>query len=184
MKIMLHRFLLVTLSTVFLSGCIDWVDDTSDLKRFVADQNNQPASQIEPLPEFKPYHGFVYEGASMREPFVPLIPIITVQDQEIELEETSKIKPNENREKEYLETFALDALTMVGTIEMKGGELWALVKDSNAELHRVTVGNFLGLDHGEITSLDERNVHLSEIISNGRGGWLKRPRSIALVEQE
>lgn len=184
MKIAFIKLLLILLLPCFVSGCIDWVDDTSDLKRFVADEKSQPASRIEPLPEFKPYQSFIYEGASMREPFVPLIPIVAVPETENEAREETEIKPDGNREKEYLETFAVDDLAMVGTIEMKGGGLWALVKDSNAELHRVTIGNFLGLDHGKVTSLDERGIYLHEIISNGRGGWIKRPRSIALVEQE
>lgn len=182
----LLKKIMVVILTSFLTGCIDWVDDTSDLKQFVATQNNLPAGQIEPLPEFKPYLSFVYKGASMREPFIPLLPLAVPSESSLEQpkEELTELQPDQEREKEYLETFALDALAMVGTIELKSGGLWALIKDANSELHRVSVGNFMGLDHGEITSVNSRSIQLSEIISNGRGGWMKRPRSIALVEQE
>lgn len=180
------KFVVLVAIASSLSGCVDWVDGTTDLKQFVVTQNSQSAGQIEPLPEFKPYHSFVYEGASMREPFTPLLPIAIEPDSDEKLvsEEPTRLKPDQKREKEYLESFAVDALVMVGTIELKNGSLWALVKDSNSELHRVSVGNFMGLDHGEITSIDDRSIRLSEIISNGRGGWMKRPRSIDLLEQE
>ena len=42
----------------------------------------------------------------------------------------------------------------------------------------------MGLDHGEIVSLDERQINLVEIITNGRGGWMKRTRSLVLNEPE
>jgi len=42
----------------------------------------------------------------------------------------------------------------------------------------------MGLDFGEIVALDERKIELLEIVTNGRGGWMKRPRSLALDEQE
>jgi len=180
------KFVIFVAIASSLTGCVDWVDGTADLKQFVVTQNSQPAGQIKPLPEFKPYHSFVYEGASMREPFTPLVPLSIVPDSDKQLveEEPTRLKPDQEREREYLESFALDSLVMVGTIELKSGSLWALIQDSNSELHRVAKGNFMGLDHGEITSIDDRSIQLSEIISNGRGGWMKRPRSIDLLEQE
>lgn len=172
---------------VQLTGCVDWVDDKSDLKTFVADAQAAPQGTIPPLPEFKPYRSFIYEGASMREPFVALLPLVA----EVDLEEASNdeeangIKPDETREKDYLETFALDKLTMVGTITEKvNNQLWALILDQNSEIHRVTVGDYMGLDFGVIKSLDERRIELVEIVTNGRGGWMKRPRNLALDEQE
>ena len=42
----------------------------------------------------------------------------------------------------------------------------------------------MGLDFGVIKSLDERRIELVEIVTNGRGGWMKRPRNLALDEQE
>ncbi|EAR61417.1 pilus assembly protein PilP [Neptuniibacter caesariensis] len=180
------RFVVLITIASSLTGCIDWVEGTADLKQFVVTQNSKPAGPIEPLPEFKPYHSFVYEGASMREPFTALLPIENLKDgdESEPQEEQTQLQPDKKREKEYLETFALDSLVMVGTIELKNGSLWALIKDSNSELHRVSKGNFMGLDYGEITSIDDRSIQLSEIISNGRGGWMKRPRSIDLLEQE
>ena len=183
---MVNRFKQLCLLVVYasLTGCIDWVEDTQDLKRFVSKTQAAPAGTIKPLPEFKPYHSFVYEGASMREPFEPLVPVQADDPVNENLNDES-LKPDLERQKEYLETFAVDQLEMVGTIYKKDEQrLWALIKDSNAEIHRVTAGNHMGLDFGEIISLDEREIVLLEIIKNGRGGWMKRSRSLALKEQE
>ncbi|WP_299180481.1 pilus assembly protein PilP [uncultured Neptuniibacter sp.] len=176
----------LALIILILSGCVDWVDETSDLKRFVADAQRAPGGQIAPLPEFKPYHSFVYKGASMRDPFKPLLPIVDDEQDNASLgASNSDIKPDEARDKEYLESFAIDQLVMVGTITKKeGDELWGLIKDGNSEIHRVHVGSYMGLDYGEIVEMSERQIELVEIVSNGRGGWMKRPRSLALEEQE
>lgn len=185
---MLYKLRLMSLALMIslLSGCVDWVDDTSDLKKFVADAQRTPGGKIAPLPEFKPYHSFVYKGASMRDPFKPLLPIVADEQNNESLgSSNSDIKPDETRDKEYLESFAIDQLVMVGTITKKeGDELWGLIKDGNSEIHRVHVGNYMGLDYGEIVEMSERQIELVEIVSNGRGGWMKRPRSLALEEQE
>ncbi|WP_415902638.1 pilus assembly protein PilP [Neptuniibacter sp. QD29_5] len=165
-------------------GCVDWIDDTSDLQKYVAEMNKIKGGNIEPLPEFKPYNSFVYEGASLREPF-RAIELATENESVPEDGLFGELKPDLEREKSYLESFALDDLSMVGTINQREGDrLWALVEDQNAEIHRVTVGDYMGLDHGEITSLDELQINIIEIIKNGRGGWMKRTRSLALNEPE
>ena len=163
---------------VLLTGCV-WVDDTSDLRRYVAEAASSPVGEIQPLPEFKPYEAFVYEGSSLRDPFSAMVPQITRT-----VEEFSDVFPDFNRMKDYLEQYALDNLNMVGTITspFNADQFFALVRDPQGEVHRVVLGDYLGLDHGQVVALDERQIELSEIISNGRGGWMKRPRTIALPE--
>lgn len=177
----LRNTIAVSLGAVVLSGCL-WVEDTADLRRFVADTQARPVGRIEPLPEFKPYESFVYEGSSLRDPFVPLVP--ATQAEEL-IGDDSGIKPDENRPKEYLERFAIDQLSMVGTItslEQQG--LTALVRDNKGEIHRVAAGDHMGLDHGEVMEINEEALKLVEIISDGRGGWMKRPRNLAMPEQK
>lgn len=164
-----------------LSGCL-WVDDTEDLQRYTREQQARPSGKIEPLPTFKPYESFVYEGSTLRDPFRKLVRDTGERE---ELAGSDAIKPDMERPKEYLEEFALDQLHMVGIITQPGGEtLWALIKDPNDEVHRVVTGNYLGNDYGEVTAISERELQLVEIISNGRGGWMKRPRTLMLEEQQ
>jgi type IV pilus assembly protein PilP len=89
------------------------------------------------------------------------------------------------REKGYLETFSLDLLEMVGTITHADEPgIWALIRDPNGEVHQVGVGEYLGNAYGQIVSISERKLDLVEIIPNGRGGWMKRPRTLSLEAQD
>jgi type IV pilus assembly protein PilP len=169
-------FLLATLA----SGCI-WVEDTADLRSYVQQTQAKPPGKIKPLPEFKSYEAFIYQGASLRDPFQPLIELVVEED----LGPVSSLKPDTERPKTYLESFSVDGLSMVGTItSLDGGSLWALLKDPKGEIHRVSNGDFIGLDYGQVQEVSELGLELVEIIENGRGGWMKRPRVIALPEKE
>ncbi|WP_432471740.1 pilus assembly protein PilP [Amphritea sp. HPY] len=163
------------------SGCV-WIDDAEDLRRFVSQEKQKKSVKVKPLPEFKPYHSFVYEGASLRSPFKPLVALIELVDDDTSQSGTDNgIKPDQQRAKAYLEGFALDNLKMVGTIGVKSGSgLWALIRDGQGEVHRVSVGDFMGLDFGEVVTVKNGRVEIVEIVSNGRGGWMKRPRSVVM----
>lgn len=179
--------LLLLLAALTLSGCVDWVGDKQDLVQFVNKTKAAPSGKIKPLPEFKPYHSFVYEGASMREPFVALIPYVEAEEVEGADPKNAAggLQPDIGRQKEYLESFAVEQLKLVGSIyEKDSNTFWALIQDSNSEVHRVATGAFMGLDYGLVVEVAEQRVVLSEIVSNGRGGWMKRSRSLVLSEQE
>lgn len=165
-----------------IQGCI-WVEDTTDLRQFIAEKAAQPGGKIEPLPEFKAYESFVYEGSSLRDPFVPLV--MLAEEQISPLDGQTELQPDDDRIKEYLEEFPVDQLAMVGTITaLDDGELISLIRDTNEEVHQVVVGNHMGLDYGEVVAIDERSMKLEEIVSNGRGGWTKRPRTVTLPDLE
>ncbi|MCD8512400.1 MAG: pilus assembly protein PilP [Nitrincola sp.] len=168
------------LSLLALQGCI-WIEDTTDLRAFVADRSSRPVGEIPPLPEFKPYEAFVYEGSSLRNPFRAMVPEVAVAPEIV-----SEVFPDPDRIPEYLERYAVDNLSMVGTITspLNADQFFALVRDPLGEVHRVQMGDFLGLDSGQVVGLDERRIELSEIVSNGRGGWMKRPRFITLPETD
>ena len=165
------------------TGCI-WVEDTADLSKFVTDVQAKPKGKIEPLPTFEPYHSFVYQGASLRDPFVPLVRVVSAEVN-FELEDGDGLQPDQDRPRSYLEQFSVDQLSMVGTIgKAENDFFWALVLDDNREIHRVKVGDYLGLDFGRVIAVSDQQLDVMEIISNGRGGWMQRPRTIELAEQK
>jgi type IV pilus assembly protein PilP len=49
-------------------------------------------------------------------------------------------------------------------------------------VHRVSVNNYIGKNHGRVTSIHETQLDLSELITDGLGGWLVRDASIAVGE--
>jgi type IV pilus assembly protein PilP len=42
------------------------------------------------------------------------------------------------------------------------------------------VGDYIGTQWGRIERIEEAHVELVEIVSNGGGGWLRRPRTIEM----
>ncbi|MDX1444304.1 MAG: pilus assembly protein PilP [Gammaproteobacteria bacterium] len=165
--------------TLLLSAC---ANDMSDLQQFVQQEKSKKPGPIEPLPQIKPYESFTYEAQNLRSPFVPDSP----QQQTAETTEatgsSNGLKPDTNRNKEYLESFPLDALDMKGTLQMRGN-LYALVSDPEGAVHRVQVGNYLGQNYGQIVAITETEIRLTEIIPDGLGGWMERRAAIGLNEE-
>ncbi len=72
---------------------------------------------------------------------------------------------------------------MVGTIE-KAGKLWALIDNGERDVVPVTIGNYLGLNHGKIITTSPSQIEIMEIVGDGSNGWVERPRIIKLEEKE
>ncbi|MFV8572339.1 pilus assembly protein PilP [Marinobacter sp. SBS5] len=151
----------------------------SDLDKFMADTRAKPRGHVEPLPEFKAYEAFSYSAADRRAPFEPPVDVqLTMVDEK----PITDVEPDLDRPREVLENFDLKSLTMVGTLEGSGGSLYALVRDGASGIHRVRVGNYMGQNYGRIVGVSETRIELIEIVPNGRGGWVERPRSLSLDE--
>lgn len=168
--------LCLVLFSLMLAGC-GGDGDYADLKAFMADAKAKPRGNIEPIPRFAPYQAFAYEAASLRSPFQPLIKADLVHR-----EKGSKLlKPDVNRVKQFLEGFNIEQFEMVGTLGDDSGR-FALISGAGG-VHRVKVGDYLGRNDGKIVSISDSQVDVIEIVPDGEGGWLERPRSISLKER-
>lgn len=165
--------LIVLLPFLGLVGCSSGAD-TSDLKAFMQETLNRPRGRIEPMPVFKPYETFTYSASGMRSPFE-----LPVLDTTNATHSQSNVKPDLNRPKEHLEQFAVSSLSMVGSIR-KDGVLWALMKDSSGGVNRVKKGYYLGQNHGRIVEITEQSINIIEIVPNGMGGYIERPRTLVI----
>lgn len=166
--------------TALLSACGS--GSYSDLDDFMASSKAEAAKRgaVDPIPIFRPYQAFKYSATAMRAPF----------DVPIDVKElvriggpSSDVKPDENRSKEFLERFNLEGLQMVGSLEQRG-RLWVLIDDKNGIVHRVTVGNYLGRNHGRIVEVSDSQLSVVEIVSSGESSWIERPRTIKLRDPE
>ncbi|SFO73841.1 type IV pilus assembly protein PilP [Ectopseudomonas composti] len=151
--------------------------DFTDLRAYMNEVRARPKGTIEPLPKFQPYESFTYRAASLRSPFQPPVKIDVVSRQK----GSQEIKPDEARVKQFLEGFNIETFEMVGTLR-NDSELFALVSGAGG-VHRVKVGDYLGRNHGKILVIDESKVDVMEIVPDGEGGWLERPRSLSLKER-
>ncbi len=167
-----HVIALATLALA-LSGCD--TGEFSDLDKYIKEVKARPGGRIEPLPEIKPYERFLYRDADLRDPFKPVIKATVAGTI------TNQLMPNTNRDKEALEDFPLDTLRMVGSLD-KGNEKWAIVKTSDGLIYRIKVGNHVGKNFGEVKSISDDKVLITEIISDGFGGWIERDAQLVISE--
>jgi len=157
------------LLAMLIAGCSG---DTSDLQEYIAEVKQRPGGRIEPLPQIKPYEGFRYRADDRRSPFVP--------EQRAAASASPKgPKPVENRNKEYLEQFPLDTLSMVGTL-VRENQTYALVQTADRLVHRVVPGNYIGQNDGRIVSIDESGIQVEELVPDGIGGFFKRTAAVGI----
>lgn len=168
------RWLIIAAISMGMMGCGNGQHD--DLEQFVRDAGQGMRGKVEPLPEVKPYEPFPYEAFDLPEPFKP-----------------RKLKsiagsggggghqPDMNRHKEPLEAYELEKLSMVGTLQQKN-VMYALIKAPDNSLHRVKVGNHLGVNFGVITNITTDEIKLTETIEDSAGEWSEKTNSLTLVE--
>jgi type IV pilus assembly protein PilP len=161
---------------LLLSACNQ---DMQDLRQYIEEVHARPAQPIPPIPPVKTYTPYVYEGLNGRDPFRSSTSEGT--DAVAAPGNRGGPQPDQSRPRQYLEQFELDTLTMVGTFA-KGGSYWGLVRDPDGVIHRVAVNDYIGKNHGRVTYVRETELGLSELITDGVGGWLVREASIALEE--
>ena len=167
---------IVQISAVLvLAGC-GGGGEFQDIRQFMDEVNAKPKGRIAPLPEFQQYTAFTYGASDRRSPFEPPVVVPPMTD---ERKRNIGVKPPQDHIKQYLENFNLAALSMVGTLEQTDGT-WALILDANGRVTRVQQGDYMGTNWGQIDSISANQIDITEIVSDGAGGWLRRPRSLQL----
>lgn len=169
------RSLLFSCTVLLLSACGS-SHEFGDLQAYMDEVRARPKGSIEPLPKFQPYEAFTYNASGMRSPFQKPVKIDLATQQK----GSKDIKPDESRVKQFLEGFNIEVFEMVGTLS-DGSSIFALVKGAGG-VYRVKVGDYLGKNHGRIVAINEAKIDVIEIVPDGEGGWLERPRSLALKE--
>jgi type IV pilus assembly protein PilP len=159
--------LLGLLIGVITSGCSSGQDD---LQSWIAEVKKRPGGRIEPLPEVKPYETFAYSAADLRSPFSIVSPA-----------GPTGVRPDSKRNREFLEQFSLDTLSMVGTLKL-AGRSFGLVQTKDGLVHRVLPGQYMGQNDGKIVSISDSKISLVEIVPDGMGGYMERPAAIGLTD--
>src|SRR4051812_34655541 len=134
--------------------------------------------RVDPLPQVKPYEPVPYTAETIVDPFRP--ERIDVAQASASRASASKLAPDPNRPKEPLEAFPLETILMLGTIT-QNKETFALVK-AGQNLYRVRKGNYLGQNFGVITSIDDVQISLKELVQDAGGEWVERVSALQLVE--
>ncbi|WP_019626945.1 pilus assembly protein PilP [Thioalkalivibrio sp. ALJT] len=165
----------VLIGAALLTGC---TQDSRDLEQYIAEIHERPGSGIEPIPTLVPHEPYRYPGHT-RSPFDSSV----IAQPELAAAEgqpgDAELDPD--RPREFLEGFPLDSLRMVGSLEQHGVR-FALVRTPDRGIQRVTEGNYMGQNHGEIVEITPTRIHLVEVVPDAFGGHVERESSLALTD--
>ena len=171
--IRLWGIIIASIVQLLLCGCTPGVDN--DVKEFVEKTKKQKNEEADGLPKFLTPRSFKYGAKALRSPFDPFV--VATSDKPAARADGG---PNLNRPKEALESFPLDSLHMVGTLE-KEGNFFALLKDSNDNIHLVRVGNYIGQNSGKVEKISEKQIDVREWLTDGKGGWKEHVATLPLA---
>jgi type IV pilus assembly protein PilP len=157
------------LGAVLLAGCGG--DSHQDLRAWMNEQGKGARGKLEALPQIKPYDPFAYNAFDLPDPFKP---------RKIEpTKGASKLAPDITRRREPLESYPLESLSMVGTLE-KNKTIYALVRTPDRDVYQVKAGNYLGQNYGVVTNIGEGEIKLKELVQDGAGDWAERSSTLQL----
>ena len=170
---MRFRFGLATpLIAAALAGCGD--AGMADLRSLVEREVEHPRPVAATAPDRVLAGVFDYAAVAERNPFEPYTDSVGGQ---------ASAAPDPARTRHPLERLPLGRLEMVGTLGGRGA-LLALIRDPTGITHPLAVGDYLGRDHGRIRRVGAAGIDIVELVADGRGGWVRRLRAIALCVTE
>lgn len=165
---------LLLLFTLLLTAC--GREEFKDLEDFVKNSGADMRGKVAPPPEIKPYEPFNYDNATnLPDPFQP-------RQQTLKNAGTPGLnQPDLERHREELESFPLESLKMVGFLyQNKIG--YAIIRSPDSKVHRVTTGNYLGQNFGQIKAITESEIQIHEMVQDSTGDWVERDSSLQLME--
>lgn len=169
------RAVCIVIMVLMVAGCVE-ERSLDDLMHFVETTHRDTVPKVESLPEQMPVVAVTYQADPSQDPFARSNVFGTPEAQVIAEPESDPLEPDADRTPEFLEQFPLDALQMLGTLQLEG-DTWGLVSAPDGEIHRVMVGSYLGQNNGKIIAIDssEGALKIEERHRGVSGRWELRP---------
>jgi len=169
-----HFKLLFIATMTTLAGCTAQV---SDLREYTTQVKANTQVNIEAYPEFQAQPPFAYSANDRRSPFIrPRIAEQTV----VEVAKANCLQPNFSRQKEPLESYGIDAITMSGMFNTNQKQ-WVLFKTNDGSLHKASNGNYIGLFNGRISAISNETVTITELLPDGAGCWQQKETKLTMA---
>jgi type IV pilus assembly protein PilP len=169
---------LIICSTLLIGmvGCGD--GGVQEVKQWMDETRQQTKVSIPKLSEPKKFTPFAYADKDNIDPFNPNK--LAVAFAKLQSKSTSALAPDMDRRREPLESYPLDSLKMVGTLQ-KTGLSYALIL-ADKTVYQAKVGNYIGQNFGMVTQISETEVELKEVIQDASGEWVERKAKLELQE--
>ncbi|QAU35855.1 pilus assembly protein PilP [Janthinobacterium sp. 17J80-10] len=159
-----------------LSGCDNGGLD--EVRQWMDETRQQTKVNVPKLSEPKKFLPFSYDQRDTVDPYSPTKLAIALA--KAKGNSSSILKPDMERRREALESYPLDTLRMVGTMQ-KPGINYALIQADRTVFH-LKVGNYVGQNFGMITNITDTAVELKEIVQDASGEWVERQAKLELQE--
>lgn len=159
-----------------LAACGD--GGVHEVKQWMDDVKRQTKVSIPKLAEPKKFTPFIYSAKNVVDPYNPNK--LAVAFAKTQSSSNSGFKPDLERRREPLESYPLDTLKMVGTLQ-KTGLSYALLQ-ADKTVFQSKVGNYIGQNFGMITKITDTEVELKEIVQDAAGDWVERKAKLELQE--
>lgn len=178
---MIKKLWLAVAAAGVLSACGQ--SDNEEVQRWMAEQRANTKPQVTPIPEPKKFAPQSYTQDASIEPFSnqKLTQALKRDSQQSGTASAALLAPELARRKEPLESYPLDSMAMVGSLQKKGQPV-ALIKVDNL-LYQVKSGNYLGQNYGRVTKIAETEVVLRELVQDAAGEWIERNATLQLQEK-
>lgn len=153
-----------------LTGCSTANDD---IDAFLKNPGVSP-QRMEKLAATKQFPSVQYSRELIRDPFIAKLTVAP---------SNAVAPPVKAADRQPLEMFSLESLAMVGMVQIDG-KPYALIKDPESQVHRVTLGQRLGQNYGKVIQVTRNGVQLKESIQNNTGVWVEIDSSMPYQESD
>ena len=167
---MKHNLFALLMMTAALAGCSA---EDDDIDAFLKNPGVNP-QRIEKLATAKQFPSVQYARNLIRDPFIAKLTVAPSNAAE---------PPVKAADRQPLEMFSLESLAMVGMIQIDG-KPYALIKDPESQVHRVTLGQRLGQNYGKVIQVTRNGVQLKESVQNNTGAWVEVDSSMPYQESD
>jgi type IV pilus assembly protein PilP len=174
----ISSFVAAVVLLLSIAGCGD--GGVQEVKQWMDETRQHTKVAIPKLSEPKKFTPFAYGGKDSIDPFDPNK--LAVAFAKLQSKSNSALAPDPDRRREPLESYPLDAITMVGTLQ-KPGLSYALLRVDKS-IFQAKVGNYIGQNFGMITQITETEVDLKEVIQDASGEWVERKAKLELQEAQ
>jgi type IV pilus assembly protein PilP len=171
-----HRIAVAFAGLALLAGCSA---DHDELRGWMEQQRREAKPNVPPLQAPKRFDPQPYTAAQAVEPFsTQKLSVVLKQEAR---QPNSMLAAELNRRKEPLESYPLDSMSMVGSVNREG-KPFALLRVDNL-LYQVKVGDHLGQNYGLILKIAETEIVLRELVMDAGGEMIERPATLQLQER-
>ena len=166
-------------SVMLLTAC---EGEGEDLHQWMQQEQATTKPSVKPIVPPKKFMPQAYIAASTLGPFSKerLAAVLRGSSNAPATISDALVAPERARRKDQLESFPLDAITMVGFLK-KGAADVGLIKVDGL-IYQVSKGMYMGQNYGKIKNINESSITMREIVQDGVGEWIERDAVLELQE--